>query len=161
SVSGATPTLNISALTVTGLDSHGMWINANTGATTTFTEFDNLAFSNGTGTQLLSIYAPTLNLASQGCTFDASTTYAIRLVGNGTGDGTETRAVFGKTTCATNTNGVCATSEKSDDDADNDGVADSPGNGVNLGAIVQFVPTALLTTGTFRGFPTAAFDWNT
>ncbi|MFL5307497.1 MAG: LamG domain-containing protein, partial [Polyangia bacterium] len=66
SVSGATPTLNISGLTVTGLDSHGMWINANTGATTTFTEFDNLAFSNGTGTQLLSIYAPTLNLASQG-----------------------------------------------------------------------------------------------
>jgi hypothetical protein len=155
----ATPTLNITSLAVQGTDTNGMWINANASATTTFTRFDGIAFSNGTGTQLLQIYAPTLYLASNGCTFDGSTTYAIALTGNGTGAGAGPRAVFGDATCATKAaSGLCATSEKLDDDANNDGVADHPATN---GAVVQFTRAADYAGGTFQGFPTAAFDWNT
>src|SRR6185312_8696138 len=138
SVSGATPTLNINGLTVKNTDTNGMWINANTGATTTFTRFDKVAFSSGTGTQLLQIYAPSLFLTANGCTFDSSATYAVKLTGNGTGSGAGPRAVFGNATCGTNdvTSGLCATSQKSDDDANNDGVADHP---TTNGAVVQFV----------------------
>ena len=158
SAAAAAPALNINGLTVQNTDANGMWINANTGAVTTFTEFDNINFSGGTGPQLLQIYASTLYLSSNGCTFDGSTTYAVKLVGNGTN---QTRALFGAATCAANTSGICATSEKSDDDANNDGIADSPGNGVNKGAVVQFVRAAEAdTNGTLVGFPTAAFDWN-
>ena len=156
STATATPTLNLTSLAVKNTDANGMWINPNTSATTTFTRFDNIAFSNGTGAQLLQIYAPTLYLASNGCTFDGSATYAVKMVGSGG----QTRAVFGGATCATNAGGICATSEKSDDDANNDGIADSPGNGVNFGAVVQFVRSAAYAGGTFQGFPTAAFDWN-
>ncbi len=158
SVATAAPTLNISGLTVKNVDSNGMWINSNASATTSVTEFDNIAFSNGAGNQLLQITAAALYLASNGCTFDSSATYAVKMVGNDTG---QTRAVFGGATCATNTGGICATSEKSDDDADNNGIADSPGNGVNHGAVVQFVRAAGFAGGLFQGFPTAAFDWNT
>ena len=158
STASATPTLNISGLAVQNLDANGMWIGANPGAATTFTEFDNVSFSNGTGNQLLQITAASLYLPSNGCTFDGSTTYAVKLVGNGTN---KTRAVFGNATCATNASGICATSQKSDDDANNDGIADSPGNGVNLGSVVEFVRSAAFAGGTFQGFPTAAFDWNT
>jgi hypothetical protein len=160
STAAATPTLNIAGLAVKNLDSNGMWINAVTGATTTFTEFDSIAFSGGTGNQLLQITAPVLYLPSNGCTFDNSTTYAIKLVGDGSD---QTRAVFGDATCATNdpATGLCATSEKSDDDANNDGIADTPGNGKNLGAVVQFTRAATFSGGLFQGFPTAAFDWNT
>jgi hypothetical protein len=159
---GATPTLNISRLVVNNTDTNGMHINAISGAVTTFVRFDNLAFgagTAGTGTALLQIFAPTLYLSSQGCTFDGSTTFAVKLIGNGG----QTRAVFAGATCATNAaNGLCATSEKSDDDANNDGVADSPGNGVNKGAVVQFTRAVEDdTTGTIIGFPTAAFDWST
>jgi len=157
SIASATPTLNITGLAVQNTNGNGMWINAVAGATTTFTRFDNVAFSSGTGTQLLQIYAPTLYLTSNGCTFDGSATYAIKLVGNNAGD---VRAVFGDATCATNTNGICATSEKSDDDANNDGIADMSG-GANNGSVVQFVRSAAYAGGTFQGFPTAAFDWNT
>jgi Concanavalin A-like lectin/glucanases superfamily len=155
----ATPTLNITGLAVQNTDTNGMWINAVAGATTTFTRFDNIAFSSSKiGTNaLLQIYAPTLYLTSNGCTFDGSATYAIKLVGNNAGD---VRAVFGDATCATNTNGICATSEKSDDDANNDGIADMSG-GANNGSVVQFVRSAAYAGGTFQGFPTAAFDWNT
>src|SRR5450631_1480676 len=73
---GATPTLNISGLTVQGTDSNGMWIGVNSSATVTTSEFDNIAFSNGTGTQLLKITSGTIYLGSSGCTFDGSTTYA-------------------------------------------------------------------------------------
>ncbi len=159
SVATATPTLNITGLAVQNTDTNGMWIDADTGATTTFTRFDNIAFSSGTGAQLLQIYAATLYLGSGGCTFDGSTTVAVKLTGNGTGvDGTETRAVFGGATCATNTAGICATSEKSDDDANNDGIGD---NLASNGAVVQFARSASYAGGTFQGFPTAAFDWNT
>lgn len=160
SSAAAAPALNISSLAVQNTDSNGMWINANTGAVTTFTEFDNLAFSSGTGTQLLQIYASTLYLSSNGCTFDGSTTYAVKLTGNGTGSGAGPRALFGNATCATNdaTTGLCATSEKSDDDTNNDGVADHP---TTNGAVVQFIRSARTDTdGTLVGFPTAAFDWN-
>ncbi len=154
----ATTTLNISGLTVQSTDSNGMWIGVNSSATVTVSEFDNLAFSNGTGSQLLQITAGTIYLASSGCTFDGSTTYAVKAVGTGTN---QTRAIFGGATCATNASGICATSEKSDDDANNDGLADSPGNGVNFGAVVQFSRAATFEGGVFQGFPTAAFDWNT
>jgi fibronectin-binding autotransporter adhesin len=161
STSSAAPTLNVDGLTVDGTDANGMWINADTGATTTFTRFDQVAFSNGTGSQLLQIYAPSLDLTSNGCSFDGSTTYAVKLTGNGTGGGAGPRALFGDATCATNdpTSGLCAASEKLDDDANNDGVADNPGTN---GAVVQFIRGAASdTAGTLVGFPTAAFDWNT
>ncbi len=156
----AAPTLNINGLSVQNTDSNGMWINANTGAATTFSQFDKIAFGSGTGTQLLQIYASTLYLSSNGCTFDNSTTYAVKLTGNGTGSGAGPRAMFGNATCATNdaTTGLCATSEKSDDDANNDGVADHP---TTNGAVVQFIRAAEVDTdGTLVGFPTAAFDWS-
>lgn len=162
SASNATPTLNISHLAVKNTDTNGMQVNANGGSITTFTRFDNIAFSNGTSgtsTALLQIFAPTLYLSSNGCTFDGSTKYAVKLIGNSG----QTRAVFGGATCATNaSNGLCASSEKSDDDANNDGVADSPGNGTNKGAVVQFTRAVEDdTAGSIIGFPTAAFDWST
>ncbi|HEY0715892.1 MAG TPA: LamG domain-containing protein, partial [Polyangia bacterium] len=73
SVSGATPTLNITGLQVKNTTADGMFINYNTGATTTFTRFDNIAFSSGAGTGAgnynLQIYATSLYLSSNGCTF--------------------------------------------------------------------------------------------
>ena len=68
STASATPTLNISGLTVQNTDSNGMWLGVNSNATVTITEFDNLAFSNGAGAQLLQITAGTIYLASSGCT---------------------------------------------------------------------------------------------
>src|SRR6185503_3208680 len=110
----------------------GMQIGATTAATTTFTKFDNLVFSGGTGAQYLLIKATTLFLSLSGCTFDRTLTtggptVAVTLVGDGTGNG-ETRAVFGGTSCATNwalsaTDSTCGTAAKSDDDSDNNGVA--------------------------------------
>ncbi|HXU63224.1 MAG TPA: discoidin domain-containing protein [Polyangia bacterium] len=159
STATATPTLNISGLKVKNTDSNGLWINANSAASTTFTRFDNIAFSNGTGSYLLQITAASLYLTSSGCSFDAgstaSTTYAVGLSGNGTSDG-ETRALFGGATCASNV--TSCQSAKSDDDSDNDGVGNSAGNG----AVVQFLQAAETDmAGTLVGFPTAAFDWNT
>ena len=155
-----TPTLNITGLAVKNTDTNGMWINADSSATTTFTRFDNIAFSSGTGTQLLRIYSPLLYLASQGCTFDsgasASTTYSVTLAGDGTSNG-ETRAVFGGSTCATSF--ASCQASKNDDDSDNDGVGNAPAGNE---AVVQFVRGAATdTAGTIEGFPTAAFDWNT
>jgi hypothetical protein len=164
STATATPTLNITGLAVQNTDSNGMWINANSGSTTTFTQFDNIAFSNGTGSRLLQIYATTLRLASNGCSFDAgtsaTTTYSVTLTGNGangTPDTTETRAVFGGATCASSF--ASCQASKSDDDGDNDGVGNTPASN---GAVAQFVRSVGTdTAGTIVGFPTAAFDWNT
>ena len=159
STSTAAPTLNINGLAVKNTDASGMLVNANTGASTTFTSFDKVAFSSGTagaGTALLNINASTLYLAANGCTFDGSTTYAVKLTAVGTSN---PRALFGNATCATNdaTTGLCATSEKKDDDSDNNGIPDA-GNG----AVVQFIRAAESDTdGTLVGFPTAAFNWNT
>ncbi len=159
STSTATPTLNINGLIVKNTDANGMWIDANTSATTTFTKFDGIAFSNGTsGGELLQIYATSLNLSSAGCTFDsginATTTYSVKLTGNGTSDG-ETRIVFGGSTCALNA--ASCQASKSDDDANNDGMGDTVGNA----AIVQFIRgVADDTAGSVVGFPTAAFDWS-
>jgi hypothetical protein len=156
-----------------------MYINTVSGSSTTFTRFDKIAFSSGTGTQLLKIAAPTLYLASTGCTFDAgvatgTTTYAVTLAGNGsTGspDTTETRAVFGGTTCANNwtvgaSDRTClnvaagtGTTAKSDDDGDGNGAGNTPASN---GAVVQFVRNAATdTAGTIVGFPAPAFDWST
>jgi len=175
----ATPVLNIDGLNVKNTAANGMYINTVSGSATTFTRFDRVAFSSGTGTQLLKIAAPTLYLTSTGCTFDAgiatgTTTYAVTLAGNGstgTPDTTETRAVFGGTTCANNwtvgaSDRTClnvaagtGTTAKSDDDGDGDGVGNTPASN---GAIAQFLRGGGTdTAGTIEGFPTAAFDWNT
>ncbi|HXU65669.1 MAG TPA: LamG-like jellyroll fold domain-containing protein, partial [Polyangia bacterium] len=159
STASAAPALNINGLTVDGPNGNGMWINANTGASTTFTRFDKITFKNGTGGELLQIYAPSLNLNSNGCSFDNSTTYAVKLTGNGTTGGSH--ALFGNATCAVSnpSTGLCADSEKSDDDSNNDGTADHPSSN---GAVVQFVRSAASdTAGTLIGYPTAAFDWST
>jgi hypothetical protein len=159
STSTAAPTLNINGLAVQNTDANGMDINFTAGANTTFTQFDNLAFSSGTAgatNALLNINASSLYLSSNGCTFDGSTGYAVKLTAVGTSN---PRALFGSATCATNdaTTGLCATSEKKDDDANNDGVPDA-GNG----AVVEFIRAAEDDTdGTLVGFPTAAFNWNT
>jgi len=167
STASATPTVNVSGLTVKNT-SGGMQIGASTAATTTVSALDNVAFSGGTGAQYLLINAKSLFLSSNGCTFDAGqatggTTVAVTLAGNGTADG-ETRAIFGGTTCATSwalsaSDKSCGIGAKSDDDANNDGIGD---NASGNGAVVQFVrATAGDTAGSVVGFPTAAFDWNT
>jgi len=93
---------------------------------------------------------------SNGCTFDASTTTTVKLVGDGFTSGvesTQTRAVFGGATCSA---GSCQ-GTKSDNDSDNDGVPTAASGG----AVVQFVSNAPTdTAGTIEGFPTAAFSWN-
>jgi MYXO-CTERM domain-containing protein len=160
STASARPTLNLTGLTVMNTDTNGMWINADTGASTTFTRFDNVHFSKGTGTRLLRIYASNLYLSSTGCTFDGgadsgTTSYNVTLTGNGTGDG-DTRAIFGDATCATDKT-PCA-SHKQDDDAGN-GTGTSPSTN---GAVAQFIAACSTdTAGTVIGFPTAAIDWNT
>ncbi|HEY0706887.1 MAG TPA: LamG-like jellyroll fold domain-containing protein, partial [Polyangia bacterium] len=165
STAGATPTLNITGLQVKNTNSDGMFINYNTGATTTFTRFDNIAFSNGAGTGAnnynLRIYATSLYLTSNGCTFDngtlASVASNVKLAGDGGGLGSETRAIFGGATCASNQ--ASCEGYDADDDATADGVGDTTGSD---GAVVQWVKTAGTdTAGTIEGFPTAAFDWNT
>lgn len=167
----ATPTLNITGLTIKDTDASGVQINANTSAVTTFTHFDNIVFGRGTtgvGSEYLQIYSKVLYLSSNGCTFGsgegaaALPAAAVKLTGNGTADG-ETRAIFGTTTCATSwavsSTCVSPTTPKSDDDSGNDGVGDNPATN---GAVVQFVRAAEDdTSGTIVGFPTAAFDWNT
>jgi hypothetical protein len=169
SAASVTPVLNINGLAVKNTNG-GMQIGASTSATTTFTRFDNVAFSGGTGAQYLLLDAKTLFLSSSGCSFDSGsatggTTKAVVAAGDGTGNG-ETRAVFGGTKCATNwalsaSDAVCTTTAKSDDDSDNNGVADS-GTASTNGAIVEFVRSAADdTAGTIVGFPTAAFNWNT
>ena len=159
----ATPTLNITGLAVKNTDANGMNINIvhnPTTSTTTFTRFDNIAFSNGVsgaGNRLLQIYAPTLYLTSNGCTFDASTGVSgknVTLMGDNTT--TETRAMFGKATC-TAPNTPCENYDD-DDDSDLDGVG---GAGVNGGSVIQWLNAAMAdTAGTIEGFPTPAFDWN-
>jgi len=164
STSTARPTLNITGLAVKNTDTNGMWINADTSAVTTFTRFDNIAFTNGNGSYHLQVYATGLFITSNGCTFDAgvaaTTTFSVKLTGNGytgTPDTTQTRAIFGGATCASNVTSCQAS--KSDDDSNNDGV---PSNPASNGAVVQFVRAALAdTAGSVVGLPTAAFDWNT
>jgi hypothetical protein len=160
----ARPTLNITGLAVKNTDTNGMWINADTSASTTFTRFDNIAFSSGTGNYHLQIFATGLFLASNGCTFDAgvaaTTSFSVKLTGNGytgTPDTTQTRALFGAATCASNA--ASCQASKSDDDSNNDGVPSNPGSN---GAVVQFIRAAEAdTAGAVVGLPTAAFDWNT
>jgi hypothetical protein len=164
SVSGATPTLNISGLQVKNTKADGMYVNYNTGATTTFTQFDNIAFSSGAGTGAgnynLSIYATALYLTASGCTFDSGVTATanknVRLIGNGITAGSETRVVFGGSTCASN-QASCEAYDADDDSAD-DGTGDTT---MSNGAVIQWVKTAATdTAGTIEGFPTAAFDWS-
>ncbi|MEA2696950.1 MAG: hypothetical protein QOI66_1221 [Myxococcales bacterium] len=158
----ATPTLNITGLNVRDTDGNGMDINVDHAAITTFTRFDNIAFTNGagaTGTNCnLQIYATSLFLAANGCSFDSGVTATVvnnvKLTGNGTGDG-ETRATFGNATCASAT--TCEAYD-SDDDSTLDGVGDNSGTN---GAVIQWIKSAQAdTSGSIEGFPTAAFDWS-
>lgn len=169
STSTVTPSLNVSGLAVKNT-SGGMQIGASTSSTTAFTQFDNVAFSGGTGAQYLLLNAKTAFLSSSGCTFDSglttgATTKAVTAVGDGTGNG-ETRAIFGGTKCATNwalsaSDTVCVAAAKLDDDSDGNGIADSGTSSTN-GAIVQFTRAAQDdTAGSVVGFPTAAFSWST
>ena len=150
----AAPELNVNGLTIKNTE---LLVNADTAhkAVTTFTRFDNVNFGTGTGTEMLQIYASTLYLSSNGCTFDGSTTYAVKLTAVGTG--ANPRALFGSATCGTN---ACANSDKEDDDSDGDGVPD-PDLSTSTGAVVQFIRSAQSDTdGVLVGFPTAAFNWN-
>jgi hypothetical protein len=164
STAGATPALNVNGLTVQNVDSNGMMVNGipggadgtATGASTTFTRFDKVAFGSGTGTHFLHLFASSLYLSSNGCTFDGSASHAVALTASA---GMSPRAIFGNATCATNNpaTGLCATSEKLDDDSNNDGVPDA-----TTGAVVQFIRSVEDdTAGSVIGFPTAAFNWNT
>jgi hypothetical protein len=165
STSTATPVLSISGLSVKNTDTNGMYVNAVAGSTTTLTQFDNIAFSSGTGARLLQIYAPTLLLESNGCSFDAgasvgTTTKNVTLRGDGnSGTSTETRALFGNATCLNGpTYSLCETYDD-DDDSGADGVGDTAASNA---AVIQWVHSAQSdTSGTIEGFPTAAFDWNT
>ena len=148
----ATPTLDITGLQVQGTDTNGMYINAVAGSSTTFTNFDNIAFSSGTGNYLLRIYATSLALYGNGLTFDASTTSNLKLAGTGTGDG-ETRTYLG----ATCTNTPCE-SYDADDDSEPDGTGDTGALGDE--AVAQWLHTAYDdTAGSIQGFPTTAFNW--
>ena len=138
SIASAAPELNVNGLTIKNTE---LLVNADTAhkAATTFARFDNVSFGSGTGTEMLQIYASTLYLSSNGCTFDSTTPYAVKLTAVGTG--ANPRALFGNATCATMTNGVCANSEKEDNDSDNDGVPD-PDLSTSTGAVVQFIRAA-------------------
>jgi Concanavalin A-like lectin/glucanases superfamily len=160
----ATPTVNISGLQVKNTTSNGMYINSVVGSSTTFNRFDNIAFSGGTGSRLLQIYASSLYLVSNGCSFDAgatsgTTTKNVTLRGDGSA--TETRAMFGNATCLNGSSPTYSLCEANDDDDDStgDGIGDTPATN---GAVIQWVHAAMDdTSGTIVGFPTAAFDWNT
>lgn len=165
SSASARPVLNITGLAIRDTDANGLHINADPGAVTTFTRFDNIAFRRGTGT-FLSIYSPSLHLTSNGFSFGIGDSGGALpannavVTGNGIADG-ETRVVFGTLTCHTSkmTSGNCQNTWKLDDDADGNGVPDHPASN---GAVVQYIRSAATdTTGTIEGFPTAAFDWNT
>ncbi|HXJ19970.1 MAG TPA: LamG-like jellyroll fold domain-containing protein [Polyangia bacterium] len=165
SSSAAAPELDINGLSVQYTDTNGMQVNASGGAwthaSTTFTQFDQVAFGAGAGAgtqnQLLNVFASSLYLTSTGCTFGSGSTYAVKLTSEAS-SGTGPRLLFANATCATNdsTTGLCASSEKQDDD---------PGNGVpsaTTGGVVQFIRAAETdTAGTIEGFPTTGFDWNT
>jgi hypothetical protein len=158
SSSSAAPVLNINGLNVSGTDSHGMLINGtagtpdtSSGATTTFSEFDNVAFTSGT-TQYMNVFAGSLYLTASGCTF-GTTTRAVTLTSTSSTAYAGPRLIFGGATC----NGAtCTSSNKSDDDSAGTGVP-SP----TKGGVVSFIRSAETdTSGTQVGFPTAAFDWS-
>jgi Concanavalin A-like lectin/glucanases superfamily len=159
--------LNINGLNVKNTDTHGMMINGTagttdsaSGASTTFAEFDKVSISSPatSAAQLLEVFASTLYLTANSCSFsgDSATTDAIKLV-SGASSGTGPRIIFGNTTCSVNdgTTGLCATTQKADDDS---------GNGVpspSTGGVVSFIRSAQSDpTGLLVGFPTAAFDWS-
>ncbi|HEY7375114.1 MAG TPA: LamG-like jellyroll fold domain-containing protein [Polyangia bacterium] len=168
STSSARPTLNITGLAVQNTGSNGMQVNVDHGAITTFTRFDNIVFTAGTGT-FLNIYATALYLSSSGARFGITTggtsdftlpTNNVTLTGNGTADG-DTRIVFGSATCAAakTTAGYCQHAWAVDDDPDGNGVGNTPATN---GSVVQYVRSVSTdTAGSIEGFPTAAFDFNT
>ena len=162
STSTATPTLNINGLQVQNTDASGMYINSTgaAGPVTTITRFDNVAFSSGSSTMgatLLNIYATSLYLSCNACTFNRSGmtsgvngSFNVKLTGDNSSANGETRAVFGNTTCK-DTSGATETCETSDSDNDTleDGVADSTGGG--RGPVRQ--ASLLRERGDHRGVP--------
>jgi hypothetical protein len=165
STATADPTVNITGLKVQNTDASGMNINVNHSASTTFTRFDNIAFSSGAGTGAgnynLQVYATSLYLASNGCTFDdgvpATVANNVKLTGNGTADG-ETRIMFGNATCASDKTSCEAYDGDDDNNTTPDGVGDTPASN---GAVIQWIRSAQAdASGSIEGFPTAAFDWS-
>ena len=152
--------MNISGLTVKNTDSNGMWINVERQRDHHVTEFDNIAFSNGTGNQLLQITpADALPGVER---VHVRRQHHLRRQDGRQRHRQQTRALFGGATCATNTSGICATSEKSDDDANNNGDRRQPRQRgqPRRGGAVRRGPPGMTGRG-LPGFPTAAFDWNT
>jgi hypothetical protein len=160
----ATPTLNLDGLTITQLASAGMNINSVTGSSTTFTKFDNLTFSGGTGTYQLQIAAGTLALYASGITFDnTSKTKNVKLT-DSNGAGNDVRGYFSNTTCSPTTD--CESIDEDDDTKLVDGTTlgsdGTPDDAGNDGSVIQWVYRAHTDLGgNAVGFPTSAFDWNT
>ena len=171
SSASATPTLNITTLAVQNTDGNGMQINPVAGSTTTFTNFDNIAFSaigaTGVGTQYLHISGSPLYLVSHGLRFGVGDTAipaaAVNLTDSAGSDGQGAHLVLGGATCATartdTATSLCLTTWKSDDDSDGNGFVTTTSAD---GAVVQFIRSSPTdTAGTIEGFPVAAFDWTT
>ena len=167
----ASPALDITALAVQNTNGSGMQINTVTGSTTTFTNFDNIAFSAigviGTGTQYLQISASPLHLAANALSFGVGDTAipaaAVTLTDSAGSDGYGARLVLGGATCATAktdaTTSLCLTTWKSDGDADENGYVTTTSA---EGAVIQFIRSSPTdTAGTIEGFPVTAFDWTT
>ena len=89
----ATPIIDVDGLSVQNTDANGMYINANTSAVTTFTQFDNVYWSSGSataGAPFLQIYATSLSLMTSGHKFtfaSGNPDYAVKLTGNGSTGG--------------------------------------------------------------------------
>ena len=157
----ATPTLNIDGLTVQNTTANGMYINTVAGSSTTFTKFDNLAFTatnNMASSYQLRIYATSLSLHGNGLSFDTTNRAKnVYLTGNGSTGG-ETNAFLGAT-CTGKT--PCESYDQDDDSAD-DGIGDNTGSD---SAVVQWLYrgyTEPLGSGSsISGFPVPAFNWAT
>ena len=105
-----------------------MRINANSGAVTTFTHFDNIAFTAG-ATTYLQVYATSLYLTASGCSVRVGERRRRAADQQRQADRQRHRrrrdASGGRpATCHANqtTHGYCHDSWKSDDDTDSDGV---------------------------------------
>ena len=163
STATATPALNIDGLAVKQTDTNGMYINTVSGSTTTFTSFNNIAFSGGTGNYLLQIAAGTLTLYANGLSFDTTgNTYNAKLTDRD-GAGNDVRLYVGGT-CTPTTD--CESIDVDDDtkliDGTTNGSDGIPDDAGNDGSVIQWLYRSHTDTGgTAVGFPTSAFDWNT
>jgi hypothetical protein len=163
SSSTATPTLNIDGLHITQTDTSGLNINGVAGSSTTFTRFDNIAFSGGTGTYHLQIAASALTLYANGLSFDVTSKSKNARLSDTNGSGNDVRLYVGGT-CTPLTD--CESIDEDDDtklvDGTTTGSDGTPDDSGNDGAVIQWLYRSHTdTAGTAVGFPASAFDWNT